>query len=176
MASVHDDTHTLHERQNNVSLASLSIKMGMQLRLLTARWQCWPSLEAMLRERCVPFTSDFSVDVWCCVEAKDWGNQSDVYHKVHFCNLEQALKTSDLSLFVNGAPSQRSWVTGVRAAHSRVATGNSQSITDGLWEELPAKTPVKMKPPLFYISVLSIIYYVYSFHYSALSRNKFLGG
>ena len=61
--SAHDDTQTLHERQNNVSLASLSIKVGMQLSLLTARWQCWLSLEAMLRERCVPFTSGFPVDV-----------------------------------------------------------------------------------------------------------------
>ena len=90
--------------------------------------------------------------------------------------LEQALKTSDLSLFVNAAPSRGSWVTGERAAYSRVATRNSQSITDGLWEELPAKTPVKMKPPLFYIFVLSIIDYVYSFHCSALSWNVFLGG
>ena len=86
MASAHDDTHTLPERQNNVSQASLSIKVGMQLSLLTTRWQCWPSLEAMLHERCVPFSTGFSVDVWFCVEEKNWGNQSDVYHTVHFCN------------------------------------------------------------------------------------------
>ena len=63
MNSAHDHTYALHGRQNNVSLASLSIKVGMQLSLLKARWQCWLSLEAMLRERCVPFTSGFSVGV-----------------------------------------------------------------------------------------------------------------
>ena len=63
ITSTHDDTQALHEGQHNVSLASLSIKVGMQLSLLTARWQCWPSLEAMLRERCVPFSTGFSVNV-----------------------------------------------------------------------------------------------------------------
>ena len=78
--------HAIHERQNNVSLVSLSMKVGIELSLLTARRQCSPSLEAMLPERCVPFSTGFSVHVWCWVEEKDWGNQSNVYHTVHFWN------------------------------------------------------------------------------------------